>query len=89
MTYWQLAELDVRWKQKKGDSMTQRRTNVAVFSFLGVILGILLAAYASYSTIGEFTLAMVTGGLFGGFVGANWTPASAQDHARRPRTTSK
>jgi hypothetical protein len=66
--------------------MNQRRTNVIVFGFLGVILGILLAAYASYSTIGEFALAMVAGGLLGGFVGANWTPA---ENHRRPRVTSK
>jgi zinc transporter ZupT len=66
--------------------MTQRRINVAVFSFLGVILGILLATYASYSTISEFVLAMAAGGLLGGLVGANWTPTS--DH-RRPRSTSR
>jgi hypothetical protein len=66
--------------------MTQRRTNMVVFSFLGVILGILLAVYASYSTVSEFALAMIAGGLLGGLVGANWTPTP--DH-RRPRSTSR
>jgi hypothetical protein len=86
MTYWQLAEPGVCWKQKKGDSMTQRRTNMAVFSFLGVILGIVLAGVADYDAIGEVVFAMIAGGLFGAVVGANWAPAPDQ---RRSRITSK
>jgi hypothetical protein len=89
MAYWQLAEPGVRWKQKKGDSMTQRRTNVAVFSFLGVILGIVLAAMADYGAFGEVVFAMIAGGLFGAVVGANWTSPPATDQARRSRMTSK
>jgi hypothetical protein len=62
--------------------------NTLVFGFVGVILGILLAAYASYSAIGEFALAIVAGGLLGGLIGANWTQTATPDH-RRPRVTSK
>jgi hypothetical protein len=73
---------------EEGDSMAQRRTNVAVFSFLGVILGIVLAGVAGYGAITEVVLAMIAGGLFGAVVGANWTTAPAPDQ-RRSRMTSK
>ena len=66
--------------------MSQRRINMSVFGFLGVILGIMLAAVANYGGTGAVIFAMTASGLLGALIGANWTPTPVQ---RRPRITSK